>query len=305
MLWLSAWIVLPMYAFYCASLKTRLAPWTQLNTLRTQIPAHPFATAACAIAICLSFYFCDITWTARLRKTAFVLATVAILTGLGSIIYRYTPIQPGSVWIPRYIGIVFPSFAIVVSALLMRLPTVQFRVIAIALLLSVNLAQHGARIFAATEPPTDLMVRDVLDTQSPDADSRTYYRIVHLRSVIGEPGTGVLSSYPGRYYLSILSGKSITPDEMRSTSWERNFRIFNILPIGADMLVANNVAQSPQLRRITVWDKLNPDQVEQTDALQDRLPDTWRRVSEEFYPARDHWTWRELFVTRRRVYEKR
>jgi 4-amino-4-deoxy-L-arabinose transferase-like glycosyltransferase len=305
LLWISAWLVLPAYGFYCASLKIHQSPIQMLRSIWDWMPEHAFWIGLMVLAVAASFFLCDVTMKSRVRKLAFFLAIFCILVGLCALINLYTPVQPGSVWIPRYLGIIWPAFAIAVCVLLLRLPTIPLRAVAISLLLLVNLVQHGARVFAASEPPTDLMAQDILRSRPKDSDTRTYNQLQY--SNIGEPGSGVIGTYPARYYLSILAGKPITAAEMRSpgSPWEQDFRIFTLLTMNSDQTIASNVSASPQLKRIIVWDKLLPGQIDQFDKLAEKLPPEWKRTSEEFFPAKDHWTWRDLFTARRREYERK
>jgi hypothetical protein len=44
--------------------------------------------------------------------------------------------------------------------------------------------------------------------------------------------------------------------------------------------------------------------VDLTDKVLDALGPDWKRESDELFYARDHWTWKEMFTCRRRVYVK-
>ena len=66
-----------------------------------------------------------------------------------------------SLWMPRYLGIIWPAFAIAVAVLLARLPTRPLRFAAVGFLVLVNLAQFSARVHQS-EPPTDILAADML-----------------------------------------------------------------------------------------------------------------------------------------------
>jgi len=208
---------------------------------------------------------------------------------------------------PRYLGFIWPAFAIGLCVLLLRLPTRALRWGGIGLLLIVNLAQHGARVFAGSEPPTELLVRDLLASQPPQsATTRMYYGITYRGR--GDPGSGLLFSSPARYYIAVLGGWKVTPAQIKDgldnppRSWVMNLGRIAIPP---ELYIPPNLARSPQLGRIIVWDPLDPGQVDLTDRLLDRLSrDQWKRVSEQLYPVRDHWTWKDLLTARRRVYQR-
>ncbi|MEZ0267260.1 MAG: hypothetical protein ACAI43_21205, partial [Phycisphaerae bacterium] len=79
-------------------------------------------------------------------------------------------IRPGGVWqsifMPRYFGFVYVAFCIALVALLMRLPTRPLRIAAMTLLIGVNLAQFGGRVFAGTEPPLQHVAREMWETDT-------------------------------------------------------------------------------------------------------------------------------------------
>jgi hypothetical protein len=207
-----------------------------------------------------------------------------------------------SVWMPRYLGFIWPAFAMAVCALLLRLPTKPLRWSAVALLLVVNLAQHWGRVFAGSEPPVDQLARDIVTSQPP-SDSRCY---VDFAFSDVEPGTGGLYSACGRYYLSLASQRPILPHELPRRGYERQFEIWTprLIP-PFEIYVANTVQSAPAIKRIIVWDNLHPGQVRTTDEIADRLSPNWKLVTREEFRVRDHWTWRDLITARRRVYERK
>jgi hypothetical protein len=210
-------------------------------------------------------------------------------------------------WMPRYLGVIWPAFAIAVAVLLSRLPTRPLRWTAIALLVLVNLGQFSARVFATSEPPVDRMARDLIEAQPDDATMRTYYRVGVAR--IGAPGNSLLTNMPGVYYLAVYGHVQSNPQEMlwalfRDQIWDK-FKRWPRFPVPLEPFIASDASRNPQLKRIVVWDKLDGGgraPIDMNDKLGERLGTTWKRASEELYRVRDHWTWRELFTVRRREY---
>ncbi len=298
--WISAWLILPTYGTYCASLKAPLPPWEWFEGLAMVARQHPPIAVLIGGWIVALFVLYARTLGGGIGRCTVFLAVACALLGLCCVLFISIPPQPDSVWMPRYLGTIWPAFAIAVAVLLMRLPTRPLRWGAISLLMAVNLIQHGARVFAGSEPPTELIARDVLASQPTASDTRMYYRLFHRGG--GAPGSGLLDSVPGRYYLAVLSGRSVEPRLVRS-GLERTFRIWNLF-MPMEIFIPNDVGQNPQLKRLIVWDRLSPGQIDQTDALAEKLPAGWKRVGEELYPVRDHWIWQDIATARRRVYER-
>jgi hypothetical protein len=239
----------------------------------------------------------------RAHSAAKLFALAALIFSICVIVRFVTEPFPGSVWMPRYLGFIWPAFAIVVCALLMRLPTRPLRWGAIALLLIVNLGQHWGRVFAGSEPPVEQMAADVVSSQPP-SDSRCYMDF----SLTGpEPGEGAIFSPCGRYYLSILSGKPISPYELLPRrTFEQKFEIWTprIIP-PFELYVVNTIQDAPAIKRIIVWDNLRPGQVRTTDHIGQKLSGQWKLISMDEHHVRDHWTWKDLITARRRVYERK
>lgn len=342
---LMAWLVLPAYAFYCMSMRNFIAPpeaiaalilketprvewptfranstetWSgasqqfqaQFSRSNLRVPQKwwqwVFLVGSIPAAVAW-FILSAATWRQRFRKLGLLLAMVLTLLVICTIIYlvvlnlaRY----PGSVWMPRYLGMVWPALAIAVAVFLLRLPTRPLRWTAIALLVVVNLAVFSARVFASSEPPTPLMARDLLDSQPDDAKVRMYYAIPSLR--LGSPGSGMLGSVPGAYYLTVFSGRPTNPQEMIGAFQGGRFGNFkrwtSLLPLPT--YVAGDVSRSPQLETIIVWEKFNRERIDESDAIAEKLGPSWRRREGKLFPVRDHWTWRNLMTCRRRVYER-
>lgn len=348
--WLAAWVLLPAYGFYAVSELGAVWPvdWVALAVLRkppavawpalpspdlwgaATLPAllrgwrdaatqfsNAFTIANTNWWVIASIGFLTIVWLV-LPPYEWSIKARRALRGLGVLaavfllctILRFCVFKtlPDSVWMPRYLGVIWPAFAILLCLLIMRLPTRPLRWSAIALLLIVNLAQHGARVFAGSEPPTDRIARDVVEAQPPDNTSRVYYRIRYRGA--GDPGSGMLETPPGRYYLAVLSGRSVAPLDLirgfpneNRRAWPEVWYARGILP--PESFVPASLKTATNIRRIVLWDQLDPGQVDMNDRLLENLSPDWKRTSDEVFQVRDHWTWRELVTARRRVYERR
>jgi hypothetical protein len=249
------------------------------------------------------------TWRGRLVQIGNFLRVAGTVWLLCLIIFvTFGKPLDGSVWMPRYLGFVWPAFAITVAVLLCRLPTRALRGSAIAFLLLVNLSVFCARVFAQSEPPVDRMAQDLVDSQPNDANVRMYYGI--RQQFNGAPGWGLLQLVPGRYYLSITSGQPTTPARMMSGMfqgqlWDKFKRWPRTTLFAIDASIVMDAGDNPRLTRIIVWDKLDKLAVDMNDTLGEQLAARgWKRSGLELFNARDHWTWQELYQVRRRVYER-
>jgi hypothetical protein len=257
-----------------------------------------------------AFILCAGTMRQRLAKLGILMSVALAIIVLCTVVFICVLAfsqYPGSIWMPRYLGVVWPAVAIAAAALLLRLPTRAVQYAAIALVVGVNLSVFSARVFAGSEVPTGLMAQDLIDSQPDDADVRLYYAVNVRRS--GEPGSGYLSSVPGAYYLTILSGRDTSPDEMISSfhggRFERNWRRWSPSAVlGVPTSIFNDLRRRPNVKSIMVWENFRRGQYNDADPVADKLGDGWRRVGEQIFPVRDHWTWRNMMTLRRRVYER-
>jgi hypothetical protein len=210
-----------------------------------------------------------------------------------------------SIWVPRYLGALWPAEAIVVAVLIRRLPTKAVRAVAVAVFLAVNLGQAGARVFAGTEPRIDLMAADVAASQprgGQPSGTRAYTALQPIG--MAHPGEGTLIGNQGKYYLANALHLVIPPRDYRTKSAAMlGIQLWNIADPG---YVARDVEQSKQLRRVIVWEHFEPDHLPPPggDEILAKLepPGGWRLVKENLYPVRVHWTWQHLYTSRRREY---
>jgi hypothetical protein len=212
--------------------------------------------------------------------------------------------EHGSVWMPRYLAIILPVVLIIITALLWRLPTRPLRWGAVLLLVIVNLAVHGARVFAGSEPPSAMIAQDLLDAQKSEADEgpfRAYFESSMQRGS-AEPGTVGLHSSVARYYLTVLSPPTTPPYENFWSMMHFRIRPSRMTWLSFSSYIINEVRRSPKLATFVTWERLEPRQIDLTDKILDALQPDWRLASEQTFALRDHWRWMDLGTLRRRVY---
>jgi hypothetical protein len=295
LLWIGAWCILPTYVVLCASKASSPPPWTWPWAILTS----PCGVLTLALLLLATIRFPGTSWPERLRMLRPPILVLFSLLTLCSIIYIAVPVQHGSLWIPRYLGIVWPAFAIAVVLLLMRLPTRPVRWFAISAVMLVNVSDWGARIFVCTHPPTELIATDILVDQRPDSPVRTYCELDGLR-LFGRSTPGITASGP--YYLFILSGINTTPDDY-AKRYDQIFRLRDLHP-GNEKIILNEISQNPQIKKIILWDEVSEYDKTQPDPLQKKLRMEWKRTGNQIFPMYEHWTWREIPILRRRVYEQ-
>lgn len=302
---LGVWLLLPFYAFYCASVPDAWTPLEMARSTWNSAAASPVAAGALAAAAAALLAATAPSWRAAAGRVAAATLLLALLGGIGTVVRAaHDWPLPGSVWMPRYLGFAWPAMAIVAAALLARIPTRPLRCAAIGLVVAGNLAAATARTFARTEPPTARLAADILAAQPDEATQRLYYRVPFFAT--GAPGTGLLHSLPLRYYLAVGSRQSVSPDEFRSQRhFMRNWklRVYE----GRRMTpwrryVSADVERTPNLRSIVLWERV--DEGDEGDGVLAALGDGWRVREEQVFPVRDHWTWRTKLVVRRRVLER-
>ncbi len=319
-LWIFGWIILPAYAFYCVSMGADstlnkgvwnagfVSPnWAVVELWQS---IHPFRAealiVACAIAVCI--YLGGRSWHDRLMKTVGVLAALTIIYALcGGIFLLMNDLNHRaiandehwhSLWMPRYLGIVWPAFAIGVGTLLSRLPTRPLRYGAVAFVLLVNLAQFSARL-RASEPPTETIARDMLAAGS----TRTYLLGTFSHGMSARPGEGLFSSVAWRYYMAELSGAKVSPREFR-TDLARFVTEFKPNLVRDPARIATDLKRAPGVSQVVVWDKIEQFGIDadRDDPVRHQLGGDWSTTSEQTFSAFDHWTWQKLYDVRRREY---
>jgi 4-amino-4-deoxy-L-arabinose transferase-like glycosyltransferase len=310
-LWLSFLIVLPVYGFYCHSTPGFASPldWGQLLAARVPVIAEPFLhpllypkmllgieVVSVAVICLLAIYYPGFI---RGMQMVFVIAAILGLLQVIAMICRAqsaAAMAAGkpweSIWVPRYIGFIWPALAVAVASLLMRLPTRPVRWIAIAFVLGLNLGVGGFRIFGQTEPPVDRMAGDVIESRK---ESNHTLAWMHLRPGEQSPGSGNLFSGPGEYYLDLLSDKKTTPVEFKQ-SMRQARQTIEFFPTPWYRPLA------PDVKRVIIWSQYESNSTYRVP--EKPAPPGWTLQNEQWFVARDCWIWQELSTYRRQVWTK-
>jgi hypothetical protein len=200
-----------------------------------------------------------------------------------------------SIWMPRYLAIVWPALAIIVSVLFMRLPTRPLRWSAIACLIALNLTQFTARLTAGTEAPMARIAADIVAGQG-ESGIRTYTQTGQYGAA---PGMASFQDRSGMYYLFRRRGMKSSPDEFRSNSvWNGLVMRSNVDP----KAVAADANASPEVSRLIVWTYYRSPRPVTEDHLLTELGEGWRAAGDELHPVRTFWNWAEFYKYRRREF---
>ena len=312
--WMAIWIVLPAYVFYCHSQQDFAAPidWfhagigllpASLGNLSSERPLVGWAIGLWVVGALVPGFVIRATRPAFLHGAKWVLAAAVVLLTC-QLIYQIcstlsdeailTNRRWHSIWVPRYLGVLWPAIAVATAALLMRLPTRPVRGLAILIVLGINVVFGFGRIFGHTEPPIDKMATDVYDAQRDTSRTRTY---TDIRTGGPGPGEGTLQTFAGMYYLQMNAwAQPMTPDLFRESLSGFVFRNSY-----EDSAIADDVSRTPLLTHVIVWEEFESPPLENTDTLLPLLPG-WNIQSEKWYPVRTYWDWQRMSYYRRRDY---
>ena len=322
--WITAWIVVSAYVLYCLSFGARstlaktvwtpgfTSPGNWFVAIGSLVAPFKWPVIAALVVILLAcFFVSERTLRTRLMKMVGIVVPLVVIYLICQISYlllnhynRRTVEAGGhwhSLWMPRYLGFIWPAVAIAVATLLWRLPTRPLRYGAIAFFVLVNFAQFATRVHES-EPPTDLIARDMLEAVTPN---RTYLLGIFSHGIGVRPGEGLYSSAAWRYYVAALGNFKMTPMEFR-TNFARNLLQFGSIVNRTPPSIVRDLKNSPQIKHIIVWDKMEVGRVDTNaeDSVKAQLGKTWKRVDERTFSAFDHWTWQKLYEVRRREYAK-
>ena len=307
-LWLTAWIGLPTYVFYCRSVQGFAAPLDWLTA--AGLLAHPrgwAAAAALAAAAVVASLIHPATRTVARRWLSVAAAVVSVAVVCQAIAMGLRPLAAAaqaagrpwqSVWVPRYLGFVWPAVVIACGALLARLPTAGVRWSAVGLVLAVNVGLFAFRLFGSTEPPVDRIAADVWSAQGDGADTLVWTAFPDYRDWQAGPTAGQLYTDPGRYYLQRLAHRPMAP-----ALFKRSLSTFT-LHNGDD--AADDVPPliHAGVRRLVVWELLPAvGPLPSSDRLAKHLVG-WRSTSDELITIREVWTTRDAARYRRRTYAR-
>ncbi len=227
---------------------------------------------------------------------------VAMLFAVTSIIYLAAPLQDEPVFMPRYIGYVWPAVAIGTVILISRLPTLGLRVAIIGLLVGVNAWQFGQRVWGDSEPPSDVIARDLFDDREND-DVQTV--TIGTRKD-GGPGDGSFLSVSTQYYFHLLSKDKVNAIEFQYMRYSGRMKL-NLQNDFAPRRIARNVRNNKNLRRLVVWRELRSATPSTSDVgeITGALGKDWTLSNEQTWPVFDHWTWRSMYDLKRMEFVKR
>jgi hypothetical protein len=303
LLWLSLWLVVPSYVFYCKSIRGFLGPedwlaepaswfggrwwpiaaalalaaalclfwrpkrwhWA-INLLVLMIvaaadvwliaiacrhPQHivaldwsdawadPRILAIAVVVLPLLAYLAASTPWRRVAALAQFLAVAAIVLGLCALLESmFTDDPDRSWWLPRYMGVIWPAFAIGLCALLARLPSRALRWTAFGILLGVNLSHAGERILDGTEMPIDRLARDLVNSDMDRLDPIGAEGVEPLRPAGPGLGPGGRRPFGG-------------PGDARTLRWHPLYQadVADVEPGDATRLTANVRVYAPMQAR--------------------------------------------------------
>jgi hypothetical protein len=303
LLWLCLWIVIPAYCFYCRSMPGFAGPRDGWQWLIHQAPLLNHGWIWVLPVLLAGFAICYRRTRLLALRAAGLLAVLGIVIGLCQVIalvmtsLSEAALEAGkpweSLWVPRYMGFIWPMLAVAVAALLMRLPTRGLRGAAIVFLLGLNLGIGCFRIFGQTEPPVDLMAADVFDAEEASHHTLTW---THLAASQDSPGSENIYGEPGQYYLQMLENKPMDPVLFRLAVAQRKSKNPGLRAMPWDREMPADV------RRIILWSEY--DLSGQVQVVEPRVPPDWKLQSDQLFIARDCWIWQDLARYRRSVYVK-
>jgi hypothetical protein len=179
-----------------------------------------------------------------------------------------------------------PAVALMVAVLLMRIPFAPLRWLSVALVCLVNFLAAAAPVAANVEPPVDQIAHDIWQTRDFAGPARTF---VQFRDATPDRGGGTIFNEVGKYYLAVETrGREPIPTVALVTSQRE---------------LTDQVAASPQLERLIVWDYFNQAKGIPPETLEQNLPSPpgWKLIREGRRPVFGQ-SWQYRYTARRREY---
>ena len=196
------------------------------------------------------------------------------------------------IWMPRYLGFVWPAGAILICTLFASLPGVFLRRSAMMLLLGINCLQSVCLVTFQTRPPTQRMMQDVWQARDEQGPIRTY-----LPTYPFDPeGGGTVLPGAGKYYLCMAAERPLLQPE----TWLK-ISAESTVPIHASddpTSVAEDVRKMPSLEELVVW-RASRDTDFEVDELERLLGPQWKQTADETFHVRGVWNWSDLYICRR------
>jgi hypothetical protein len=308
---LLAWIVLPAYVLYHLSVRDPATPRTWLAELGSAARANGWLVAtAIVVAAAAASQYAVVSGRRRAmsafrRRAARLGEILAVVTGLllacVLIDRAMTGMEKKSLWLPAYLGIAWPAVAVGAAVLIMRLPTAPLRWLAIVVVCAVNFTSESALLLAQVDPPVDRIAEDVVRTRAPDGPARAY--VAESLAGFPGPGGGSIFNAVGEYYLSLEARDFQPPPPARDPAHLRAAERWHLAKVADTQALLDDVATSPQLDRIIVWDRYNMTRGTPAETLERQLGGPWHLLSSG---QRVVWgpAWRYLYTIRRREYVK-
>lgn len=197
-----------------------------------------------------------------------------------------------SMWMPRYLAVVWPALAITIAVAIGRLPSRFLQVIVVLCFCALNLGQHVAHIYLDNEPRLDLMAHDMVQGQR-QGDVKVYVRD---RPQIGAPGAGSVYDNVARYYLALELGGTYTPMDMHRGNTQSMIAINWLFSAQG---LANELRRSKTVNSVILWDKLSAARGESVGDIQDALGSDWAIRGQWSQEIWRHWNWQHLDTLRR------
>jgi 4-amino-4-deoxy-L-arabinose transferase-like glycosyltransferase len=280
--WLSVWIIVPTYGIYLVSVSLAESPLDWLHSARQWIVNPSNAAMAAAVAI-PAFYCCAISFTGRIVRTlqlaSVLLVPLLICTGLRELLKVQSP---GSVWMPRYLGFIWPAVVMAGVVLLLRLPGV-LRCGAIGLVVAMNVVNGLERMAQYTEPPMASIMSDLYAGRDLGGPLLVICDFDHGGA---SPGEQEAEGTPARYYILVDSKTQIHPRQFYT--WD--FAPHLDYPQDTDPAgVAASIADHPNAKRLIIW-HVHQDKADPID-YGDALGKSWHRISAHRFHLWEYWNW--------------
>jgi 4-amino-4-deoxy-L-arabinose transferase-like glycosyltransferase len=249
-LWLGAWIVVPVYAFYCISVPDFAWPGEAIRAVWHQW-IWPWAIPL-SIAAVAGFFCCSPSWRGRFAKVGQLLLVAAALwllcVALAAAV-EDRPRQP--IWMTRYFSMMFPALLIAIAALLNRLPG-PLAWLGVGLFIAAN-APHFPSTWIDPKPgaPLAALARDVAAAQG-DRSLRTY-TLQPQSWRFAQHAT--FSTPESRYYLFRATGRQTTPRDFLTG----DISAWCVVGANASMTrIARDVRNDRSIERVIVWEESSP-----------------------------------------------
>lgn len=234
------------------------------------------------------------TLRTRLRGLAKFSVAASVVLGLCAACWAFWTWQQArvpegswqSIWMPRYIGVIWPGLVLAVAALLDRLPLAAWQWASVAVLAGLNTAQITARLVVQTEPPHSLMAADfVQHQQNPDS-----FRVIY--GLTDRPGLRMGGwDLPLSVHLHIATGLSMPPEDIFASRIVRELRFPADRPTRE---VARGLSRQPP-EVLVIWQRLG-NGVEPSEPLRAGVEGGlagWRLADQQRFTQYQFWTWRE------------